>query len=157
MNFLPYIFEKDLLRLRFIFLVWLLLIIAQAALGIGGINIAAEFPEFQMFLPLLTKFISLLQGILIMIMVPLIIQEDSIVGTTAFWFTRPISRKGLLITKVGFILLFLILLPSITELIVLAANKITWHHIGLAIPEILIEKLKFIILFDEVAVVTQPE
>lgn len=154
MNFLPFIFKKDLIRLRLLFLVWLLLIIAQAALGIGGINIAAELLEFQMFLPLLTKLISFLQGLMVIVMVPLIIQEDSLVGTTAFWFTRPISRKGLLITKFCFVSLFLIAVPFITEIFVLAANKITVHHIILAIPEILIEKLAFVIPFFILAILT---
>ena len=154
MDLLSYVFKKDLLRLRLIFLVWLFLIIAQAALGIGGINIAAEFLEFQMFLPLLSKLISFLQGLMIIVMIPLIIQEDSLVGTTAFWFTRPISRKGLLVTKSCFISFFLIALPLITEIFVLVANKIPPHHILLAIPEILLEKLAFAIPFVVLAVLT---
>ena len=154
MNFLPYVFKKDFIRLKWLFVVWLLLIMAQAALGIGGMNIAAELLEFQMVLPLLTKLMGFLQGMMIMVMIPLIIQEDSLVGTTAFWFTRPISRKGLLTTKACFIFLLLIVLPVVTEIFVLAANKVTFHQILLAIPEILIEKSAFAIPFIILAVLT---
>jgi len=81
MNFIPYLFKKDLIRLKYLLLVWLLLILAQSALAIGGINLAAEFLQFQMFLPLLTKLMSFLQGLMIIVIVPLIIQDDSLVGT----------------------------------------------------------------------------
>lgn len=154
MNFLPFIFKKDLMRLKLLFLVWLLLIIAQAALGIGGINIAAELLEFQMFLPMLTMLLGFLQGMMILVMVPLIIQEDSIVGTTAFWFTRPISRKGLLITKTTFTLTILIILPLLAEIFVLIANGVMADHVFLAIPEILFEKTAFIIPFFLLSVLT---
>ncbi len=154
MNFIPYLFKKDLLRSKILLLVWFLLILAQSALSIGGINLAAEFLEFQMFLPLLTKLFSALQGLMIIVIVPLIMQDDSLVGTTSFWLTRPISRKGLLITKLCLILTLLVALPLIAEMIVLAANGTITHHIMLAIPEILLEKLTFIIPFLILAAVT---
>lgn len=154
MKFIPYLFKKDLIRLKYLLLVWLLLILAQSALGIGGHNLAAEYLEFQMFLPLLTKLISFLQGLMIIVIVPLIIQDDSIVGTTAFWFTRPISRKGLLFTKSGLVLILLALPPLIAEIFVLAAHGATIYHLLLAVPEILIEKLAFIVPFVILAALT---
>lgn len=154
MNFLPYLFKKDFFRIKMLLLVWFLLIIAQSALSIGGISIAAEFLRFQVFLPLLTKLLGVLQGLIIIVIVPLIIQDDSLVGTTAFWFTRPISRKALLITKSCLIFTFLTALPLIAEIVVLTANGAAFHHILLAAPEILLEKLAFIIPFFILAVLT---
>ena len=154
MYFIPYLFRKDLVRLKILILVWFLLILTQLALGIGGIDLAAEFLQFQMFLPLLTKMISILQGLMIIVIFPLLIQDDSLVGTTSFWFTRPISRKGLLITKACFTLILLIALPLIAEIFVLAANGAAGHHMLLAVPEILIEKMAFIVPFLILAVLT---
>ena len=74
MKFIPYLFKKDLIRLKYLLFVWLLLILVQSALGIGGHNLAAEYLEFQVFLPLLTKLISFLQGLMIIVIVPLIIK-----------------------------------------------------------------------------------
>ncbi len=154
MYFIPYLFKKDFLRIKILLFVWFLLILAQSALGIGGIDLAAEFLEFQMFLPLLAKLFSILQGLMIIVIVPLLIQDDSLVGTTSFWFTRPISKKGLLITKSCLILTLLVALPLIAEIIVLAANGVTTHHILLMVPEILLEKIAFIVPFLILAVVT---
>ena len=154
MKFIPYLFKKDLIRLKYLLLVWLLLILAQSALGIGGINLAAEILQFQMILPLLTKLISFLQGLMIIVIVPLIIQDDSIVGTTAFWFTRPISRKGLLFTKSCLVLILLVILPLIAEIFVLASHGATAYLLFLAVPEILIEKLAFITPFLILATLT---
>ena len=154
MKFIPYLFKKDLIRLKYLLLVWLLLILAQSALAIGGINLAAELLQFQMFLPLLVKMIGFLQGLMIIVIVPLIIQDDSIVGTTAFWFTRPISRKGLLFTKSCLVLILLVILPLIAEIFVLASHGATAYHLFLAVPEILIEKLAFITPFVILAALT---
>ncbi len=154
MKFIPYLFKKDLIRLKYLLLVWLLLILAQSALAIGGINLAAELLQFQMLLPLLIKLISFLQGLMIIVIVPLIIQDDSIVGTTAFWYTRPISRKGLLFAKSCMISTILVMPLLIAELFVLAANGATAYHLLLVVPEVLIEKLAFIVPFVILATLT---
>lgn len=154
MLYIPYLFKKDFLRLRILLFVWFLLILIQSTLGISGMNLAVNNIEFQMFFPLLTKLINFLQGMMIIVIVPLFIQDDSLVGTNAFWVTRPISRKGLLFTKACFALTLLILPPFIAEFFVLYANGVTAHHILLAVPEILIEKLAFIIPFFILSVLT---
>ena len=154
MNFIPFLFKKDLIRLKYVFLVWLVLILAQSALGIGGHILAAEIFEFQMLLPLLTKLIGFLQGLMMIVIIPLVIQDDSIVGTTAFWFTRPISRKGLLLSKACSILTVLVLPLLVAELFVLAANGASGYHLLLAVPEVVIEKLAYIIPFVILASVT---
>ena len=154
MNFIPFLFKKDLMRFKYLHLVWLLLILAQSALGVGGHRLASEIFEFQMFLPLLIRMIGFLQGLMIIIIVPLIIQDDSVVGTTAFWYTRPISRKALLVTKSFTILILLVIPPLAAELFVLAANGASAYHLLLAVPEVLIEKLAFIVPFVILAALT---
>jgi hypothetical protein len=154
MIFIPYLFKKDLIRLKIIFVAWILLILAQLALGIGGDKLIAEFLEFQMFLPLFTRLIVFLQCLMIIVIIPLIIQDDSLVGTAAFWFTRPISRKGLLFTKSCMILILLILTQLIAEIFVLVAQGATIRHLLLAAPEIFIEKLAFVIPFVILAIIT---
>ena len=154
MNIITHLFKKDLMRLKYLLIVWLFLILAQSALGIGGNKIAAEVFEFQMILPLLAKMIGFLQGLMMIVIVPLIIQDDSIVGTTAFWYTRPISRKGLLFAKSCMILTILVAPLLLAELFVLAANGATAYHLLLVVPEVLIEKLAFIVPFVILAALT---
>ncbi|MCK5564806.1 MAG: hypothetical protein KAJ07_06130 [Planctomycetes bacterium] len=154
MNIITHVFKKDLIRLRYLLIVWLLLIVVQLALGIYGQRLAVETFELQMFFPLLTKLVSFLQGLMMIVIIPLIIQDDSVVGTTAFWFTRPISRKGLLGSKACTILAVLVLPLLAAELFVLGANGASGYQLLLAIPEVIIEKLAYIIPFAILASVT---
>ena len=154
MNIITHVFKKDLIRLKYLMLVWLLLIIVQPALGIFGQKLAAEVFELQIILPLLMKLIGFLQGLMMIVVIPLIIQNDSVVGTTAFWYTRPILRKSLLLSKSLAMLTVLILPLLMAELFVLAFNGASGYHLALAVPEVIIEKLAFITPFVILAAVT---
>ncbi len=154
MNIITHVLKKDVIRLKYLMLVWLLLIIVQLALGIFGHKLAAEVFELQMLLPLLMRLIGFLQALMMVIVIPLIIQDDSVVGTTAFWYTRPILRKDLLLSKSSAMLTFLVLPLLAAELFVLSANGASGYHLALAVPEVVIEKLAFIIPFVILAAVT---
>jgi ABC-type transport system involved in multi-copper enzyme maturation permease subunit len=95
--------------------------------------------------------------VLYLILVPIIVRlihEDSLVGTSAFWMTRPISRNSLLLAKGLFVFLFLVVVP-------LAANIVLLFHFGMkssqALPfllTILAIHLAIICVFASLAVVT---
>jgi hypothetical protein len=83
-----------------------------------------------------------------------LIHEDSLVGTSAFWLTRPISRKSLLLAKGLYILLFLVIIPF-------SINFILLLHFGIkpsqVIPfsfTILVIQLTVICVFASLAAVT---
>jgi hypothetical protein len=154
MNFLFPIFKKDLLRLKWVLFCWLGLLCVQAFLGIGGTKFAADNYEFQIFLPQLSMLIRFMEGLMIIIIIPLLVQDDSLVGTTAFWFTRPMGGKQLLVTKVCFVASILVLAVVLAEIIVFVANGFLFRHIMLAIPEILIAEVSYIIPFFILAVIT---
>jgi hypothetical protein len=154
MNFLLPVFKKDLLRMRLVLICWAVLLCIQSFMGIGGAKIAADNLKLQMLLPQLAMFVVFLQRLMVIIIIPLLVQSDPLVGTTAFWFTRPIGRKPLLVTKVCFAAGILVLLVLLAELFVFAANGFSLKYILLAVPEILIEKAAFIIPFFLLAVIT---
>lgn len=70
-------------------------------------------PSWEYFVRTYGSVFSSLEGLylIIMVIVVRLIQEDSLVGTSAFWMTRPISRKSLLLAKGLFVFLFLVLVP----------------------------------------------
>ena len=154
MNFLFNVFKKDLMRLKWVLICWLGLLGVQSFLGIGGAQIAADNFSLQMILPQLAMLIRFLQGLMLIIIIPLLIQDDPVVGTTGFWFTRPIGRKELLITKTCFVLSIILLLSIVAEVIVFAANGFLLKHILLAIPEIIIKELSFMMPFLLLAAIT---
>ena len=50
----------------------------------------------------------------------MLVHQDPLVGTNAFWLTRPISRPALMFSKVGFLLIFVVLPPAVAHAGVLA-------------------------------------
>jgi hypothetical protein len=55
-----------------------------------------------------------------------LVQADRLVGTTAFWLTRPIPRGALLAAKLGVAATLLVGVPIVVDAIVLAGNGLAW-------------------------------
>jgi hypothetical protein len=66
-----------------------------------------------------------------------LIQSDPVVGTTAFWLTRPISPSTLLAAKVLFTGLLLVLVPAAIEVAGLLANGLSLEDLQRHLPGIL--------------------
>ena len=91
---------------------------------------------------------------MLIVVIPFVVQDEPLVGTTAFWFTRPISRLTLLKSKILFTALILVAPPLIAQVAVLSANGVTLHDIALAVPEIVISQLCWILALATLAVIT---
>jgi hypothetical protein len=81
-------------------------------------------------LVLSSELFALVLYLIIMTIVVRVIQEDALVGTSAFWLTRPIARKTLLVAKGLYTLLFLVLVP-------VAASFVLLFHFGMESAQIL--------------------
>jgi ABC-type transport system involved in multi-copper enzyme maturation permease subunit len=152
MNIVYHILRKDLRRVRVPLAVWLVLVALSFALI--GSAIKPRDSEVQAFFLMLSYLVPLLQTVMLIVIIPLVIQEEPLAGTTAFWLTRPISRGTLLASKMIFILLVLVLPPFAAEMIVLGANGASAHYLALAVPEILIGNLTLITVVALISVVT---
>ena len=152
MNIVTHVLKKDLRRTRVMLAIWLALLALQFAL-IGSAYKPRD-NQMQTFYENIRVIVPLLQALVLIVIVPLVIHEEPLVGTTAFWLTRPISRAALLRSKSLFVLLVLILPPLLAEMTVLAANGASAHYLALAIPEILLGNLTLIACTAFVAAVT---
>jgi ABC-type transport system involved in multi-copper enzyme maturation permease subunit len=152
MNIVTHILKKDIRRERVLLAVWLLLLVLQFVLIGSSINPGDLL--MQAVYRVLSVLVPLFQALVLIVVIPHMIQEEPLVGTTAFWFTRPISRGTLLKSKTLFALLVLALPPLVAEIIVLAANGATGHDLCLAAPEIVMEQLAFIVCVAILAVIT---
>ncbi|HPB69224.1 MAG TPA: hypothetical protein PKU74_10010, partial [Candidatus Omnitrophota bacterium] len=134
------VLEKDLRRFRFILLSWLGVVgVTQGIALLGGTLLSTQL-MFRIIQPLVLQGLSLLQAVLMIIFVPLIIQADPTVGTTAFWMTRPVSRFSLLRAKVVLVGSLFVGLPLLLEVVVLAVNGLGWKDILPAAVLIALEK-----------------
>ena len=116
----------DVRALRPPLMIWGLILAVQAALLVAG-------PARLGIDMRLTGSVGYDYGVLMIrlaltaVLVALVVQRDALVGTTAFWRTRPIPRQGLLASKATTVLLLVVAAPWLVTFIVLLA-------LGLPLP-----------------------
>jgi ABC-type transport system involved in multi-copper enzyme maturation permease subunit len=155
MKYLAHQMAKDIRYLRVPLLLWFFLAALQATLVGSVLGVTSDDVLLQGIFEIVSFLLPLLKVVLACIIVALLIHQEPLVGTEAFWLTRPISRGSLLGSKICFIALFLILPPLMAELAVMFANGVTLRHILLAIPEILLEQSALFSVILVVAVVSR--
>lgn len=116
MNLTWHIVKKDLRALRWPILLWVLVIVTK--LGIGVAMLTADGTEGPEWFTRLDMFATLLAGIegVCFVFMAALIHEDLLVGTTAFWMTRPISGGRLLRAKLLGIGLVFWVMPVLVSL-----------------------------------------
>jgi hypothetical protein len=114
---------------------WILLIAAKLGLGIAMLT--GEGGASVDWFPTLDNISMLLAGLqgMSFILVAALIQEDLLVGTSAFWVTRPISGGRLLAAKLLGIGLIFGVLPVLVNLPWWLGCGYGWHEIGWAVLE----------------------
>ena len=145
---------KDLRRLRLLVALWPLVVAAETILAGSGAVARVEDLRLQEALQILASLLSLLKLMLACVIVPLLIQEEPLVGTEAFWLTRPIPRGTLLLSKLSFVGAFMIVPALVAELALMAASGVITRHLLLAAPEILLKELTWFLCLAVLASLT---
>ena len=116
MNRTWHIVKKDLRALKWPLLIWVLLIGAKLAMGV--LLLSADGTEDLEWFRRLDAFSKILAGLecVSFVLAAALIQEDLLVGTSAFWVTRPISGARLLRAKLLGLSLIFGLLPLLITL-----------------------------------------
>jgi len=151
MNLVLHLFKKDILRTRVVLAFWLFLVVLQFALV--GWNVKPGDALMQTLSSTLFGLLMVFNYLVVLVLVPLVVHQEPLVGTTAFWFTRPLSRTTVLTSKALFVLM-LVALPILAQSIVFLANGVTLHDVALAAPELLISQLSWILIIATLAVLT---
>jgi hypothetical protein len=151
MTMILHLFKKDLRHCRILLGVWLLLVALQCVL-LGSSARPGDLVLQGLYFTI-SLVVPLFQALILIVIIPLLVQEEPLVGTTGFWFTRPIAPSALLQAK-GLFAAMLVILPLLAEVAVLAVNQVTPHDIGLAVPEILLAELSLIVTIAVLAILT---
>ena len=151
MNIPLHIFKKDLRHTRILMSLWLAMVLVQFSLVAIGVNpsdhvMQAVYAAVGYLMPMLTALV-------VIVIIPLVVHGEPLVGTTAFWFTRPVDRPALLCAK-AFYALSLVSVPLVVELIILAVNGATLRQLALAFPEILMGSLSLVLAVAVLAALT---
>ncbi|MBL9219250.1 MAG: hypothetical protein JNG82_12215 [Opitutaceae bacterium] len=154
MNLTWHIVKKDLRALKWPLLVWALIVAFK--LGVGATLLTADGTEDQEWflrLNLLAKLLAGLEG-MCFVLVAALIHEDRLVGTTAFWMTRPISGARLLGAKLLGLGLVFWLGPVLVSLPWWLWCGYGWPEIGWAAAELVAIQTIFMLVGLLWAVVT---
>jgi hypothetical protein len=105
MSLILHLLRWDIRRFRVLLSLWLL-VVAASALRDGVWPAIAIAMEARQVANLTGSLLALVEVLFSIALIALVVQEHPLVGTSAFWMTRPIPWRALLATK-------LILLPSL--------------------------------------------
>jgi hypothetical protein len=118
----------DVRRFRALLAVWLVLIIANAALeGVWPI-LAADLVQRHMA-GLLGNLLWLAELLLSFVLVALVVQADPLVGTDAFWTTRPIPPGMLLASKLVLLAAVMIAFPVAADAVLMIVYRVPAEEI----------------------------
>ena len=145
MNLVLHHLKKDIRCLRHLLSLWFILLLVNSLLIRSGLDLFIASDEGIEVLSTAYVLLYVLQQMLQIVIVCQLVQADALAGTTAFWLTRPISRKGLLLSKSLFVLLVLILPSLVAEVIVLGANGIFSETLSVLPQEILLPSALFLV------------
>ena len=144
-------FKKDLRRVRLPLAVWLAFVALQFVLA--GWTVKPGDQVMQYLHTILGFVLPVINGLLVMVLVPLVFHQEPLVGTTAFWLTRPLPRRTMMAAK-GLFLALLILLPLLAQTVMLAVNGVTPHDVALAALQILLSQLAWVLAVAALAALT---
>lgn len=154
MKLVLHLLAKDSLRLRIPLLVWGVLLVLQFT-SLGWWPGAGADPRLQLMLALLHNLVAPLQMLMLITIVPLLVHEDPVIGSTAFWVTRPITGGLLLASKTLFVFLFLIIPPLMIDVAGLVARGAPDKDLVFAGSALLLVRVKFLVLLFTLAALTQ--
>ena len=148
-----HIVRKDFRHLRFYLAGWLGLVILRAAvIGYGPLDPSIwNFSSFNYY-EVLAWFPQIC---LLAIMIARLVQDDSLVGSTASWLSRPISGGKLLASKSLFLVLAVILPLFVVELLLLGFHGVTLPDVFRSIPQILAFELLLVSVLLLLAALTR--
>lgn len=116
MKLIAHLIKKDIYRLRWDLTLWLAFIVMGAMLAIRRAELGIGWRLFWTIETLLTAVIA-----------AQLVHVDTLVGSTAFWRTRPIPRASLLWSKVWLAALALMLYPAAGDSVAAVLEGLRWQ------------------------------
>jgi hypothetical protein len=140
MRLLRHIVAKDLRRLRWPLLAWLLIIVVRVAVTAARSELAFDDLSRRFALENLSDLLMLIDALMLVLLVSWLVHDEPLVGTDAFWLTRPIGSTRLMGAKLAFAILFLVAAPALAQSIVAAVAVRSPGHAVRLLPGLLISQ-----------------
>ena len=118
MSMVRHLLAWDVRRFRWMLAVWALLVCANAVHDGMWPSIAVAM-EAQRTVAVTGNLLGMIQLLFSMVLIAQIVHEHPLVGTTAFWMTRPIPPRALLVAKLLLLTGVIVVLPAAAEIILM--------------------------------------
>ena len=120
-----HILRKDLKRLRWLVLIWAVVLLVRVGFWSTGTN-PTESLAYSFVVNEASGLIGVLQILMLALVAARLVHEEPLVGWDAFWLTRPYARSALIAAKLLFAAGVLIVLPLVADLWTMAI-----YHAGM--------------------------
>jgi hypothetical protein len=118
MSMVPHLVKWDVKRFQILLALWLLLVAASAALE-GAWPAMAVAMAARQTVGITGNLLAIAEVLFSVVFIALVVQEHPLVGTTAFWMTRPIPPRALLASKAIFLGAAVVVSPVIAEVVLM--------------------------------------
>ncbi|HEY0284650.1 MAG TPA: hypothetical protein VGC23_04625 [Vicinamibacterales bacterium] len=118
MSLILHLVRWDMRRFRIVLPLWLLIVAASAALEGAWPAMAVAMAAHQT-VGIGGNLLALAEVLFSVVFIALVVQEHPLVGTTAFWMTRPIPPRALLASKALLLVAAVIVAPVFAEVVLM--------------------------------------
>jgi hypothetical protein len=137
MTIVRHILAKDLRRLRWLLLPWLVVVFSRVAIDAARSDLAFDDFTRQLALDNVSGLLLFIDVPMLVLLVSALVHDEPLVGADAFWLTRPIPPRALMTSKLAFAALFLIGAPAIVQSMAVASVTRLYGHSIRLIPGLL--------------------
>jgi hypothetical protein len=127
MKHLLHLVRADVRRFRILLGLWVLIVIAEAVFRAVRPAFADEI-QLSMMFNLLAAVLFTTRWLGMALIVALVVQTHPLVGSDAFWMTRPISWRVLLSSKLVLLVMTLVAVPAVAELALMVACRMSMRE-----------------------------
>ena len=122
MRLLRHLISSDGRRFKLAIAIWIAIVAAESALDAYLPRSAGHLPTFRT-LTLAVGLLWLARVLLLVVLVPMVVQTHPLVGSDAFWMTRPIPPRTLLLSKLMLLSALFLIVPLVADI----GSMATYH------------------------------
>ena len=129
MSLIPHLLRWDVRRFRILLPIWLLLVAGTALLEGAWPSMAVAMASRQT-VGVTGNLLALAEVLFSVAFIVLVVQEHPLIGTSAFWMTRPIPPSALLMAKVILLCAAVVVAPVVAEVVLMIIYDVPARQIA---------------------------
>jgi hypothetical protein len=154
MSELWHILRKDLRRLRWPLIAWVLIVFGRLLVATTGAAVGFGNVGVQLAMSNLSVLLTVIDLLMLALLVSWLVHDEPLVGIDAFWLTRPIDPLRLMAAKLVFTAVFLVAAPAAGKSIAVAGIAGGFHDAVRAAPGLVLAQALWVLPLLVIAVLT---